>query len=154
MKDGIKIITTNKKALFDYQIIERIEAGLVLTGSEVKSLREGRCNLRDSYGRIRNGEVWLVGMHISPYKHEGYKAPDPERERKLLLHKDEIKRIQRKILEKGVTLIPLKLYFKNGLAKVEIGIATGKRQYDKRTDIARREQERELKRLEKKYRIK
>ncbi|MEJ2637640.1 MAG: SsrA-binding protein SmpB [Calditrichia bacterium] len=154
MADGIKIVTNNKKAFHDYEILERIEAGIVLTGTEVKSLRDGRCNLRDSYARVRDGEVWLVGMHISPYSHAGYSTHDPERERKLLLHKDEIKKIHRKVLEKGVTLIPLKVYFKAGKAKVEIGLAAGKRKYDKRQDIARREQQREIKREEKKYRIK
>lgn len=154
MTDGIKIIASNRKAFHDYQILERVEAGLVLTGTEVKALREGRCNLKDSYARIRDGEAWLIGLHISPYKNAGYSSHDPERERKLLLHKDEIKRIYRKVQEKGVTLIPLKVYFKRGLAKVEIGLATGKKQYDKRQDIARREQERDMKRTEKKYRIK
>jgi SsrA-binding protein len=154
MGEGIKIITSNKKAYHDYQILEKIEAGLVLTGTEVKSLREGRCNLKDSYARIRDGEVWLIGMHISPYKNAGYASHDPERDRKLLLHRDEIRRLHRKVQEKGVTLIPLRLYFKNGWAKVELGVAAGKRKYDKRQEIARREQERDMKRMEKKYRIK
>lgn len=152
--EKIQVITTNKKALHDYTIQERIEAGIVLVGTEVKSLREGRCNLRDSYARIRNGEMWLIGMHISPYKNAGYASHDPFRDRKLLLHKDEILRLWRKVQEKGVTLIPLKLYFKNGKAKVELGVATGKRKYDKRQELARRDQEREMKRLEKHYRIK
>ncbi len=154
MAEGIKIVTSNKKAFHDYQILEKIEAGLVLTGTEVKSLREGRCNLKDSYARIRDGEVWLIGMHISLYKNAGYASHEPERDRKLLLHKDEIRRLHRKVQEKGVTLVPLKVYFKRGLAKVELGVAAGKRKYDKRQEIARREQERDLKRLEKKYRIK
>ncbi len=154
MNDGIKIVTSNKKAFYDYQILDKIEAGLVLTGSEVKALRDGRCNLKDSYARIRNGEAWLIGMNISPYKNAGYSGHEPERDRKLLLNKDEIRKIHRKVLEKGVTLIPLKLYFKKGVAKVEIGIAAGKREYDKREALARRERERELKRLEKKYKIK
>jgi len=154
MGEGIKIITSNKKAYHDYQILEKIEAGLVLTGTEVKSLREGRCNLKDSYARIRDGEVWLIGMHISPYKNAGYASHDPERDRKLLLHRDEIRRLHRKVQEKGVTLVPLRLYFKNGWAKVELGVAAGKRKYDKRQEIARREQERDMKRMEKKYRIK
>jgi len=154
MSENIKIITTNKKAFHDYQILEKIEAGLVLTGTEVKSLRAGRCNLKDSYARIRNGEAWLVGLHISPYQNAGYASHDPERDRKLLLHKAEIKRIHRKVQEKGFTLVPLRLYFKKGLAKVEIGLATGKREYDKRQEIARREQQREMKRMEKKFRIK
>ena len=154
MAEGIKIITTNKKAFHDYQILEKLEAGLVLKGSEVKSLRDGRCNLKDSYARIIKGEAWLIGFNISSYKNASYQDHDPERQRKLLLHRDEIKRLHRKVQEKGITLIPLRLYFKNGVAKVEIGLATGKREYDKRQDIARRDQERELKRLEKKFRIK
>ncbi len=154
MGENIKIIATNKKAFHDYQILEKIEAGLVLTGTEVKSLRAGRCNLKDSYARIRDGEAWLVGLHISPYQNAGYASHDPERERKLLLHKAEIKRIHRKVQEKGITLVPLRLYFKRGLAKVEIGLAAGKREYDKRQEIARREQQREMKRMEKKFRIK
>lgn len=154
MSKGIKIITANKKAFHDYQILETFEAGLVLTGSEVKSMREGRCNLKDSYARIINREAWLIGMNISQYKHASYDGHDPERRRKLLLHKDELKRLHRKVKEKGFTLIPLRLYFKSGRAKVEIGVATGKREYDKRQDIARRDQEREMKRMEKKFRIK
>ncbi|HFB68538.1 MAG TPA: SsrA-binding protein SmpB [Calditrichae bacterium] len=153
-KNSIKVVTKNRKAFHDYNILETIEAGMVLTGTEVKSLRAGRCNLKDSYARIKNGEVWLIGMHISPYENAGYASHDPFRERKLLLHKDEIRRLWRKVQEKGITLIPLKVYFKNGKAKVELGLATGKRKYDKRADIARRDQERELKRLEKHYRIK
>ena len=154
MEEGIKIITTNKKAFHDYQILEKLEAGLVLTGSEVKSLRQGRCNIKDSYARIMNGEAWLIGLNISSYADASYHDHEPERRRKLLLHKDEIKRLHRKVQEKGFTLIPLRLYFKKGVAKVEIGLATGKREYDKRQDIAKRDQERELKRMQKKYRIK
>jgi SsrA-binding protein len=154
MEEGIKIITTNKKAFHDYQILEKLEAGLVLTGSEVKSLRQGRCNIKDSYARIINGEAWLIGLNISSYADASYHDHEPERRRKLLLHKDEIKRLHRKVQEKGFTLIPLRLYFKKGVAKVEIGLATGKREYDKRQDIAKRDQERELKRMQKKYRIK
>jgi len=154
MEEGIKIITTNKKAFHDYQILEKLEAGLVLTGSEVKSLRQGRCNIKDSYARIMNGEAWLIGLNISSYADASYHDHEPERRRKLLLHKDEIKRLHRKVQEKGFTLIPLRLYFKRGVAKVEIGLATGKREYDKRQDITKRDQERELKRMQKKFRIK
>lgn len=154
MNDNIKIVTTNKKARHDYHIIETVEAGLVLRGTEVKSLRAGRCNLRDSYARIINDEMWLIGMHISPYENQGYVTHDPDARRKLLLHRSEIKRLFRQVREKGITLIPLKVYFKRGWAKVELGLATGKRQYDKRQDIAQREQQREMKRLEKKYRVK
>jgi SsrA-binding protein len=154
MEEGIKIITTNKKAFHDYQILEKLEAGLVLTGSEVKSLRQGRCNIKDSYARIMSGEAWLIGLNISSYADASYHDHEPERRRKLLLHKDEIKRLHRKVQEKGFTLIPLRLYFKKGVAKVEIGLATGKREYDKRQDITKRDQERELKRMQKKFRIK
>lgn len=154
MDDNIKIVTTNKKARSEYFISETIEAGIALLGTEVKSLRGGRCNLKDSYARIRDGEVWLVGMHISPYENEGYVTHDPWREKKLLLHKQEIKKLHRKVQEKGITLIPLKIYFKRGRAKVEIGLASGKKKYDKREDIARRDQHREMKRLEKKFKVK
>ena len=154
MTESIKLVTKNKKAFHDFQIIEKIESGIVLKGSEVKALREGRCNLKDSYARIINNEIWLLGVHVSSYENAGYAGHEPERDRKLLLHKDELKRIHRKVKEKGVTIIPLKIYFKNGIAKVEIGLAIGKREYDKRQDIAERDQQRELKRMEKKYRIK
>jgi SsrA-binding protein len=154
MSTAEKIVASNKKAFYDYQILERLEAGLVLTGSEVKSLRNGKCNLKDGYARIQQDEAWLIGVNIGTYNDAGYSQHDPERRRKLLLHKDEIRRLLRKVTEKGVTLIPLKLYFKKGKAKVELGVATGKRQYDKRETIAQRDRERELKRLEKKYKIK
>jgi SsrA-binding protein len=154
MRDNIKIVTTNKKARHDYHILETVEAGIVLKGTEVKSLRAGRCNLQDSYARIINDEMWLIGMHISAYENQGYVTHDPEARRKLLLHRSEIKRLHRQVLEKGVTLIPLKVYFKKGWAKIELGLASGKRQYDKRKDIAERDRQRELKRLEKKYKVK
>jgi len=154
MEENIKIITSNKKARHDFFISDTVEAGLVLQGTEVKSLRAGRCNLKDSYARIRDGEAWLIGMHISPYENEGYVTHDPERDRKLLFHKSEIRRLHRQVQEKGVTLVALRLYFKNGKAKVEIGIASGKRKYDKREEIAKRDQQREMKKLEKKYKIK
>ena len=152
-KDNIKIVTTNKKARHDYFISETIEAGLVLTGTEVKSLRAGRCNLADSYARFINEELWLIGMHISLYENAGYVTHDPEGRRKLLLKREELKKLHRKVLEKGVTLIPLKVYFKRGWAKVELGIASGKRKYDKRQDIAERDRQREMKRVEKKYKV-
>jgi SsrA-binding protein len=154
MSEGIKIIASNKKAFFNYQILEKLETGLVLTGSEVKALREARCNFKDSYARIKDEEAWLIGLHIGEYKNAGYKKHDPERQRKLLLHKNEIRRIHRKVMDKGVTLVPLKIYFKNGRAKLELGLAVGKREYDKRETIARRDQQREIKRLEKKFKIK
>ncbi len=154
MSENIKIITSNKKAFHDYHISETVEAGMVLTGTEVKSLRAGRCNLKDSYAKVINDELWLIGMHISAYENEGYVTHDPEARRKLLLHRSEIMRLHRKVMEKGITLIPLKVYFKNGWAKVELGLASGKRQYDKRQDIAQRDQQREMKRLQKKYKVK
>ncbi|RMH96345.1 MAG: SsrA-binding protein SmpB [Calditrichaeota bacterium] len=154
MAENIKIVTTNKKARHDYHIIDTVEAGLVLKGTEVKSLRAGKCSLQDSYARIIDGEVWVIGMHISPYENQGYVSHDPDARRKLLLHKDEIRRLHRQVQEKGMTLIPLKVYFKNGWAKIELGLASGKRKYDKRQDLAERDQKREMKRLEKKYRIK
>jgi SsrA-binding protein len=154
MNDNIKIVTSNKKAFHDYHISETIETGLVLKGTEVKSLRGGNCNLRDSYARVIKDELWLIGMHIGLYENAGYVTHDPEARRKLLLHRDEIKKLHRKVMEKGITLVPLKVYFKNGWAKVEIGLASGKRKYDKRQDIAEREKDREIKRLEKKYRVK
>ncbi len=154
MSDNIKLVTSNKKARYDYHINETIEAGIVLKGTEVKSLRAGRCNLQDAYARIIKNEVWLIGMHISTYENQGYVTHDPEAKRKLLLHRNEIKRLNRQIQEKGITLIPLKVYFKNGRAKVELGLASGKRKYDKRADIAQREQHREMKRLEKQFKIK
>ena len=141
-----KIITVNRKARHDYEIIDSFEAGIVLLGTEVKSLRAGKVNLKDSYARVKNGEVWLTGVHISPYSHGSYNNHDPERERKLLLHKSEIRRLIGKVEEGGLTLIPLKMYFKNGKAKVQLALARGKRKYDKRQDIAKRDAEREMSR--------
>lgn len=154
MAEDIKIIASNKKAYYDYQILEKYEAGLVLKGSEVKALREGKCNLKDSYARIREDEIWLIGTTIGSYKNASDGGHDPERSRKLLMHRYEIKKIRRKVTEKGFTLIPLKIYFKKGLVKVEIGLATGKKEYDKRESLSKRDQERELNRLQKKYKIK
>jgi len=142
----IKIIVVNKKALHDYFILERIEAGLVLQGTEVKSLREGRANLKDSYARVDSGEAFLIGCHISPYACGGHFNHDPTRNRKLLLKKQEIKRLLGKMTEKGMTLIPTRLYFKGGKVKVEIGLAKGKRQYDKREVLRRKEEQREIER--------
>lgn len=152
-----KTVIVNKKARFLYEIIEVIEAGIVLQGTEVKSLRKGKVNIKDSYATIRNREVYLVNMHISPYEQGNIFNHDPERERKLLLHKQEIKRLIGKVTEKGMTLIPLKLYFKNGRAKVELGLARGKSTVDRRKDIARRDEQRMLERELKeknKFRIK
>ncbi len=154
MAENIKIVASNRKAGHDYNIHDRFEAGLVLKGTEVKSLRGGRCNLKDSYAKIIDNEAWIIGLHITQYENEGYVTHEPERRRKLLLHRDEIRKLLRQVREKGMTLIPLKVYFRNGKAKIEIGVASAKRKYDKRAAIAEREQHREMKRLEKKYRIK
>ena len=147
----IKIIAENRKARHDYHIDEEFEAGVVLKGTEVKSLRQGRAILKDAYARIKNGEVFIHQMHISPYPFAYYDNHDPLRPRKLLLHKREIKRLYGKVNEKGLTLIPLKMYFKNGKAKISIALARGKRQYDKRDSIRRREEQREMERTRKQY---
>lgn len=145
----IRVVTNNKKARHDYHIIDTIEAGIALKGSEVKSIREGKVNLQDAYARFKKGELWLIGMHISPYKQAAFEQPDPRRDRKLLLHKRELKRLFRKTEEKGVTIVPLKIYLKKHLVKVELGIARGKKLYDKRAAIAERDQKREIDRLKK-----
>ncbi|NIR52567.1 SsrA-binding protein SmpB [candidate division KSB1 bacterium] len=139
-----KIITTNRKARHEYHILDRIEAGIALLGTEVKSLRDGRANLKDSYAAVRNGEMYLYNAHISPYSHGNINNHDPLRERKLLLHKKEISRLTGKIQERGLTVVPLKLYFKQGKVKVELALVKGKKTYDKRHDIAKRDAEREL----------
>ncbi len=141
-----KVVATNRKARHLYHVLETHEAGLVLLGPEVKSLRAGRANLVDAYARIRRGECILVNAHISPYDQAGRENPDPRRERKLLLHKPEIRRLQGKLNERGFTLVPLRLYFKQGRAKVELALVKGKRQVDKRETIRRREEERSLRR--------
>jgi SsrA-binding protein len=140
-------IATNRRARFDYEILDTFEAGIVLVGPEVKSLRAGRANLSDSYAIVRRGEAWLLNCHISPYDKAGRDNPNPRRERKLLLHRAEIVRLQGKLGEKGLTLVPLQLYFKNGRAKAQLGLARGKRTYDKRQTIRTREEEREMKRV-------
>ncbi len=142
---SIKIICQNKKARYDYFIEESYEAGIVLEGCEVKSLRLGRANLVDSYARIMNGELFLVNTHIAPYERaDATSRPDPYRTRKLLLHKKEIAKLIGKTREKGYTLIPTKLYFTRGIAKVTVGLARGKRQYDKRESIKKKTMEREM----------
>ena len=143
---GEKVVATNRKARHDYAVLDFVEAGLVLTGTEVKSLRQGNANIAEGYARITKGEVWLEGMHVSPYEQGSYANVDPLRIRKLLLHKKEIRRLIARTQEPGVTLIPLKVYFKKSTAKVLLGICKGKRAYDRRQDIARREIERDLKR--------
>jgi SsrA-binding protein len=141
-----KMVTINRKARSDYEILETLEAGMSLKGTEVKSLREGRMNLKDSYAKVQEGEVYLVNAHISPYSHGNIQNHDPLRERKLLLHKQEIKRLTGKTEEKGLTLVPLKVYFVRGKAKVELGLARGRKHYDKREEIKKRDTEREIRR--------
>ena len=141
---GIKLVCRNKKAGFDYFIDEKMEAGMVLVGPEVKSLREGRANLTDSYARVRDGEVFLHNMHISPYPYAHHVELDPRRPRKLLLNGREIKRLIGKTEERGYTLIPTKVYFKDGRAKVEIALAKGKHKQDKRQTLKEREMKREM----------
>lgn len=132
-------VATNPKARHDYEILETMEAGMVLTGSEVKSLRGGSASMRESFAIIRDGETWLVGMHIGPYAQAGYAGHEPIRNRKLLLHKDEIQRLVGKTAEKGLTLVPLKIYFNHGLAKIELGLAKGKKTYDRRETLKERD---------------
>lgn len=145
--DKIKIISSNRKANFEYNILDRLEAGIVLTGTEVKSLREGKVNLQDSYGRVKNDEIWLVNSHISEYKFGNLNNHNPLRTRKLLLNRREIRKIRQQLQEKGLTLVPLKMYFKGSLVKVEVGIAKGKKLYDKRESTKKRDVERSLRRL-------
>lgn len=142
-----KLIANNKKAFHDYHIEERFEAGLVLKGTEVKSLRMGKANLHDSFALIREGEAYLHNLHISPYDFGNRSNHDPDRARKLLLHKHEITKLFSRIREQGYTLIPLRLYFKEGRAKVELGLAKGKKLYDKREDIKQRETKREMEKI-------
>jgi SsrA-binding protein len=139
-----KIVATNRKAFHNFNILETYEAGLVLRGTEVKSLRESQVNFKDCYATIDRGEAWLIGCHISPYHHGSDANHDPERTRKLLLHEREIKRLVGKVAERGLTIVPLRLYFKNGRAKVEIGLARGKKLHDKRATIRERDERREL----------
>ena len=143
---GEKLITENRKARHDFHLLERYEAGLVLTGSEVKSLRDGRAQLQRAYGDIRDGEVWLVGAHISTYDQAGIQNHDPDRDRKLLLHRREIDNLTGKVQERGFTLVPTKLYFKNGRAKVELALAKGKDVRDRRREISKRESDRQIER--------
>ena len=145
-KPGIKLIANNKKAFHDYFIEDTYEAGIALAGTEVKSLRMGKCSVKESFVRIQNGEVYIYGMNISPYEKGNIFNRDPLRVKKLLLHKSEIRKMKGKIAEKGYTLVPLKVYFNRSLVKVEIGLAKGKKLYDKRQDIAKKDQRREAER--------
>ena len=141
---GEKIVATNRRARHDYQIEERFEAGIVLTGSEVKSLRGGRASITESYARVQDGEVWLENLHVPPYEQGEKRGYDPRRTRKLLLKRREIERLIGKTAERGLTLVPLRLYFSHGLAKVGLGLGRGKRAYEKRQAIAEREHRREM----------
>jgi SsrA-binding protein len=136
-------IAENRKAYHDFHILETFEAGIVLLGTEVKAIREGRVNLRDSFARVEDGEVFLYNVTISPYSHRGYADHEPLRRRKLLLHRDEIRKLIGKTVEKGMTLVPVRLYYKNGRVKAAVGLAKGKKEYDKRETIKRREIDRE-----------
>lgn len=140
-------VATNRKARHEYAVLDTIEAGLVLTGTEVKSIRQGNVNLADGFARMDRGEVWLEGVHISPYKQGSNANVDPVRKRKLLLHRREIRKLQSRLTETGVTLVPLSLYFKGNVAKVQLGLCRGKRAYDKRQAIAKREADRSLRRM-------
>ena len=141
-----KTVATNRKARFEYEILETVEAGIALLGPEVKSLRAGNANLTDAFAVVRRGEVFLLGCYISPYEQAARENPDPRRERKLLLHRREIARLAARVAERGLTLVPLELYFKDGRAKVELALARGKRGPDKREAIRQRESDRELQR--------
>jgi SsrA-binding protein len=144
--EPVKIIATNRRAAHDYHIEDRYEAGLVLLGTEIKSIRAGRVNLRDGYVAPRDDELWLINTHIAAYQPAGRHGHDPLRPRKLLLHRREMDRLVSRVQERGYTIIPLRLYLKRGLAKVEIGLARGKRKYDKRTAIAKRDAQRQIER--------
>lgn len=138
------MIVENRRARHEYHILESIEAGLALTGSEVKSIRAGGASLTEAYARFRDGEAWLMGMHIPPYKQGSFSNSEPTRPRKLLLHKEEIARLSSRVAEKGLTMVPLRLYFTRGIAKVQLGVARGKKLWDKRADAAKRDVEREI----------
>ena len=144
--DSVKLIANNKKAYHDYFILDTYEAGIALHGTEVKSLRMGKCSIKESFIRIENGEVFVYGMHISPYEKGNIFNKDPLRVKKLLLHKAEINKMLGKVKEKGISVVPLKVYLKGSLVKMEIGLAKGKKLYDKRDDIAKKDQRREAER--------
>ncbi|WP_178197662.1 SsrA-binding protein SmpB [Ligilactobacillus sp. Marseille-Q7487] len=150
-KSNDRPLAQNKKASHDYHILETIEAGMVLTGTEIKSIRASRINLKDGFAQIKNNQAWLMNVHISPYDQGNQFNHDPLRNRKLLLHKKEIQQLAAKVANKGITLVPLKVYIKHGFAKVLIGVAQGKHDYDKRETIKRRDQEREIRRTLKNY---
>ncbi len=134
----------NRRARHEYEILESLEAGLVLTGTEVKSIRAGGVSLNEAYARFRDGEAWLLGMHVPNYKQGSFSNVDPNRPRKLLMHREQIERLQSRVGEKGLTIVPLRLYFTRGMAKVQLGLARGKKLWDKRADVAKRDVEREI----------
>ena len=141
-----RTLVQNRQARFNYEILEKVEAGISLMGTEVKSIREGKANIKEAYADIRGGEAWLIGAHINPYSHGNITNHDPLRERKLLLNAREIHRLQGKIMEKGLTLVPLRLYLKGRLIKLELGVGRGKKLVDKREDLKKKDQEREIQR--------
>lgn len=145
-QEGIKIIGKNKKAFRDFEMLERFECGLVLQGTEVKSLRLGKVSFKDTYARFRDGELFILNLHISPYDHGGYANHEPERPRKVLLKKRELKKLFAQVMEKGLTIVPTMLYFKGQFAKVEVSLARGKKLYDKREDLAKKDVQRGLER--------
>jgi SsrA-binding protein len=134
----------NRRARFEYEFLERIEAGIALTGTEIKSIRAGQISLNEAYARVRDGELWLLGMHVPPYKEGSFSNHEPRRPRKLLLHREEIRRLSARVGEQGLTLVPTRLYFKRGMVKVDLALARGKKLWDKRRDIKERESKREL----------
>lgn len=143
-KQPVKVVASNRKARHDYHIEDTFEAGIVLTGSEIKSIRAGQVNLRDSFAIVRNGELWLMNTHIAPYHQASYTNHEPRRDRKLLMHRREINRLSGKLQEKGLTLIPLQIYLKNSRAKIELGLARGKKLYDKRESLRERDDRRQI----------
>jgi len=146
VSDGIKVLAKNKRARHDYHVVDSLEAGVVLHGTEVKSVRLGKVQLVDSFVRIEDGEAYLVGAHISPYEQGNRFNVDPRRRRKLLVHKSEIRRLNRQVMEKGMTLVPLSVYLKRGIVKLEVGVCRGKRAFDKRETIRRRDAQRDMER--------
>ncbi len=141
-----RVVSSNRRAFFDYSILEQIEAGIVLTGTEIKSIRDGKITISEAYARIENGELWLIGAHISPYAQGSYTNHEPDRPRKLLAHRSQIRELQAMIERKGMTLVPLRLTLKRGRAKVDVGVARGKKLYDKRASAAEREANRDIER--------
>lgn len=150
-KDNQNVKATNRKARHEYDIIDTVEAGMMLKGTEIKSIRDSRINIQDGFASVENGEIYLFNVHISPYEAGNRYNVDPMRKRKLLMHQDQIKKLNREIQQAGMTLVPLRVYIKNGFAKVLIGLAKGKKQHDKREDLKRREQERDIDRAMKSY---